>query len=33
MKNTFWFNSDTTKPDTPFDVSFDYLRIVNNGLH
>ena len=20
------------KPDTPFDVSFDYLRIVNNGL-
>ena len=33
MKSTFWFNSDTTKPDTPFDVSFDYLRIVNNGLH
>ena len=32
MKSTFWFNSDTTKPDTPFDVSFDYLRIVNNGL-
>lgn len=32
MKNTFWFNSDTTKPDTPFEVSFDYLRIVNSGL-
>lgn len=32
MKSTFWFNSDTTKPDTPFDVSFDYFRIVNNGL-
>jgi beta-glucosidase-like glycosyl hydrolase len=32
MKSTFWFNSDTTKPDTPFNVSFDYLRIVNNGL-
>jgi beta-glucosidase-like glycosyl hydrolase len=27
MKSTFWFNSDTTKPDTPFDVSFDYIRI------
>ncbi len=32
MKSTFWFNSDTTKPDTPFDVSFDYFRIKNNGL-
>jgi hypothetical protein len=32
MKSTFWFNSDTTKPAEPFDVSFDYLRIVNNGL-
>jgi hypothetical protein len=32
MKSTFWFNSDTTKPDTPFDVSFDYFRIVNSGL-
>lgn len=29
MKNTFWFDSDTTKPGTPFDVSFDYLRITN----
>ncbi|MBN2806152.1 MAG: fibronectin type III-like domain-contianing protein, partial [Prolixibacteraceae bacterium] len=32
MKSTFWFNSDTTKPDTPFDVSFDYFRIVSHGL-
>jgi beta-glucosidase len=32
MKSTFYFNSDTTKPDTPFDVSFDYFRIVNTGL-
>ncbi|MFA5328078.1 MAG: glycoside hydrolase family 3 C-terminal domain-containing protein [Prolixibacteraceae bacterium] len=32
MKSTFWFNSDTTKPATPFDVSFDYFHIVNNGL-
>jgi beta-glucosidase-like glycosyl hydrolase len=32
MKSTFYFNSDTTKPDTPFDVSFDYFRIVNSGL-
>ncbi|MBN1144316.1 MAG: glycoside hydrolase family 3 C-terminal domain-containing protein [Bacteroidales bacterium] len=30
MKNTYWFNPDTTKPDTPFDVTFDYFRIVNN---
>jgi beta-glucosidase-like glycosyl hydrolase len=30
MKNTYWFDPDTTKPDTPFDVSFDYFRIVNN---
>lgn len=29
MKNTFWFNPDTTKPNTPFDVSFDYFRITN----
>jgi hypothetical protein len=29
MKNTYWFNPDTTKPDTPLDVSFDYFRIVN----
>lgn len=31
MKSTFWFNSDTTKPATPFDVSFDYFRISNSG--
>lgn len=29
MKSTFWFDSDATKPDTPFDVSFDYFRIKN----
>jgi beta-glucosidase-like glycosyl hydrolase len=29
MKNTFWFDSDTTKPNTPFDVTFDYFRITN----
>lgn len=29
MKSTFWFNSDTTKPNTAFDVSFDYFRIMN----
>lgn len=32
MKSTFWFDSDTTKPDTPFGVSFDYFRITNSGL-
>ncbi len=32
MKSTFYFNSDTTKPNTPFDVAFDYFRITNNGL-
>ncbi len=32
MKSTFWFDSDTTKPDVPFNVSFDYFRIENNGL-
>jgi len=32
MKSTFWFNSDTTKPNTPFDVAFDYFHIVNKGL-
>lgn len=30
MKSIFWFNSDTTKPGSPFDVSFDYFRISNN---
>jgi len=32
MKSTFWFNSDTTKPATPFDVAFDYFHIENTGL-
>ncbi|HKL71906.1 MAG TPA: glycoside hydrolase family 3 C-terminal domain-containing protein [Marinilabiliaceae bacterium] len=32
MTSTFWFDSDTTKPDTPFDVSFDYFRIHNSGI-
>jgi beta-glucosidase-like glycosyl hydrolase len=32
MTSTFWFNPDTTKPDTPFDVAFDYFRIINKGL-
>jgi len=32
MKSTFWFDKDTTKPDTPFDVSFDYFHIENSGL-
>ncbi len=32
MKSTYYFNSDTTKPNTPFDVSFDYFHIVNKGL-
>jgi beta-glucosidase-like glycosyl hydrolase len=29
MKNTFWFDPSTTKPNTPFDVTFDYFRITN----
>lgn len=32
MTSTFWFDSDTTKPDTPFDVSFDYFNIRNEGI-
>ena len=32
MKSTFWFDSDTSKLDTPFDVSFDYFHITNSGL-
>ena len=32
MKSVFYFNSDTTKPDTPFDVAFDYFHISNRGL-
>jgi beta-glucosidase len=31
MTSTFWFDSDTTKPDSPFDVSFDYFRISNKN--
>lgn len=30
MKSTFYFNSDTTKPNTPFEVSFDFFHIQNN---
>jgi len=29
MKNVFYFDSDTTKPNTPFDVTFDYFHIMN----
>ncbi len=29
MKSTFYFNSDTTKLSTPFDVAFDYFNILN----
>jgi beta-glucosidase len=32
MKSTFWFDSDTTKPNTPFYVSFDYFHVTNSGL-
>ena len=32
MTSTFWFDSDTTKPDTPFDVVFDYFHIKNRGI-
>jgi beta-glucosidase len=32
MKSVYYFNSDTTKPNTPFDVSFDYFHITNKGL-
>ncbi len=32
MTSTFWFDSDTTKPDAPFNVSFDYFRIQNSGI-
>jgi hypothetical protein len=32
MTSTFWFDSDTTKPDAPFDVSFDYFHIRNSGI-
>ena len=32
MTSTYYFDSSTTKPDSPFDVSFDYFKIVNRGL-
>jgi beta-glucosidase-like glycosyl hydrolase len=32
MTSTYYFDSDTTKPGTPFNVSFDYFRITNSGL-
>ncbi len=32
MTSTFWFDSDTTKPASPFDVSFDYFHISNSGI-
>ena len=32
MNSTYWFDSSTTKPDTDFDVSFDYFHIENSGL-
>lgn len=32
MKSTLWYNSDTTKPDTPFDVPSGCFRKKNSGL-
>jgi len=32
MTSTYYFDSDTTKPETPFIVSFDYFHIINSGL-
>ncbi|MBN1951543.1 MAG: glycoside hydrolase family 3 C-terminal domain-containing protein [Bacteroidales bacterium] len=32
MKSTFWFDPDTSKPDTPFEVAFDYFHIQSKGL-
>ncbi len=32
MTSTYYFDSSTTKPDTPFDVSFDYFHISNSGI-
>lgn len=32
MTSTYYFDSDTTKPETPFNVSFDYFRITNSGI-
>jgi beta-glucosidase len=33
MTSTFWFDSDTTKPDTPYNVSFDYFHIKSSGIN
>jgi beta-glucosidase len=32
MTSTYYFDSSTTKPDTKFNVSFDYFHITNSGL-
>lgn len=32
VMSTFYFDSNTTKLPTPFNVSFDYFRITNSGL-
>ncbi|HLN22193.1 MAG TPA: glycoside hydrolase family 3 C-terminal domain-containing protein [Bacteroidales bacterium] len=32
MTSTYYFDSDTTKPDSPFNVLFDYFHIVNTGI-
>jgi hypothetical protein len=32
MTSTYYFDSSTNKPATPFDISFDYFRITNSGL-
>jgi hypothetical protein len=32
MTSTYYFDSSTNKPATPFDVAFDYFRITNSGL-
>jgi len=29
MKSIYYFNADTTKLNTPFDVAFDYFHIIN----
>jgi beta-glucosidase len=32
MTSTYYFDSSTNKPDTPFNVSFDYFHIMNSGV-
>lgn len=32
MTSTFWFDSDTTKPETPYNAHFDYFYIKNYGF-